>query len=129
MAEQTLREGQRIAIPVLTKHVKTSSGKCQNIDVAYTTSCVMADALRDRFPGADNLDVGSTSANFDLPDGRQVTLAADLDMANSIRAFDDIIDEVRQGRRRYGPNVMNELRNLIPRVVHATVVEVFPAEF
>jgi hypothetical protein len=121
-----LRIGQVIAIDVLTRHVETSSGKCQSPAVSYTSSCIMADALRDRFTGLaaqDGVNVGTSNADLYFADGSYVNLSAHSDMEGAIRAFDDVIDEVRAERISL-KDAFRELRDRIPRVVHATVYDV-----
>ncbi len=126
-----MRFGQVIAIPVLDRHIKTSSGKCSTYEVSYVTSCVMADALRDRFPGITNLEVGTSATNFNLPDGTAVYITAHGDMESGILAFDDILDEVRSGSGSFSKwsTVLTDLRNRIPRVVHATVAGLYPVGY
>jgi hypothetical protein len=116
--------GQVIAIDVLTRHITTSSGKCQTSETSLTTDCVMADALRDRFPGATNMSVGTGSADFTLPDGRVVSLHVTGDMQSAINRFDDVIEGLRL-RRTTLRDAIRAIRTSIPRVVHATVREVY----
>lgn len=112
--------GQRIAIDVLNRHIETSSGKCADEDIDnYSGNCVMADAIRDRFPNVENLDVSGTFAMFDT-DGNYVDLVADDDMKAAINAFDETVESVRTGTLSVAEGIV-ELRNRIPRVVHGTV--------
>lgn len=115
-----LREGQVIAIPVLTRHINTSSGKCVNGE-SPSTNCVMADALRDRFPGSEYVSVGTENGDLTLADGTHVLFDHQPDMAKSIAIFDNVIDDIRHGGWQEYEEAMRSLRTNIPRVVHATV--------
>lgn len=118
-----LREGQVIAIPVLTRHIETSSGKCSKDNLSYNSNCIMADALRDRFPGAKQVSVGTSGSKFNF-EGQTVYLSHHSDMENGIRAFDSVIDDVRTGEVTF-EDAQKEIRQRIPRVAHATVTEVY----
>lgn len=118
-----LRKGQVVAIPVLARHIETSSGKCVSGEM-FSTDCVMADALRDRFPGATGVEVGQGSASFMLGDN-YVSLHNQPDMEQSVNAFDDELDKVLRDRL-YGQPIdttalYRAIRARIPLVVHATV--------
>jgi hypothetical protein len=115
-----MRPGQVIAIDVLTRHVVTSSGKCEDSANPLTQNCIMADALRDRFPGSTNMDVGTGSATFNLADGTYVVLNHDSAMQSAINRFDDVIENLRY-RKVSLKDAIRAIRASIPRVVHATV--------
>lgn len=113
-----LRVGQVIAIPVLTRHIFTSSGKCANGE-SVSRNCIMADALRDRFPGAEEVSVGSATAQLIIP-GVYVELRGDDAFGLTTSTFDDNLDEVKAGTKTL-PEAIAAIRSGIPRVVHATV--------
>lgn len=112
-----LRVGQVIAIPVLTRHITHSSGVCQQEDINYDTSCVMADALRDRFPGATGVSVGPHTTWFRLND-TEVELSNGKDMHAAVQAFDDAMSE-----RLVDREFTSRVRAAIAPVVHATVAD------
>lgn len=113
-----MRAGQVIAIPVLNRHIETSSGKCV-AGQSVASNCVMADALRDRFPGAEDVGVGNSASDFIVGD-LAIHLSHSEEMSRAISAFDHIVDEVRAGSIEAKAG-LRTARGLIPRVVHATV--------
>lgn len=117
--------GQTLAIPVLNRHITHSSGVCTRGGEARTTDCVMADAVRDRFPKATNVNVGGLTTDFNL-DGRSVYLDHEADMESVIGAFDRAVDNAIDDARG-GPidlqAIYEKVRSVAPRVVHARVAE------
>lgn len=128
--------GQTIAIPVLNRHIEHSSGVCakqaSGEETSRVTDCVMADAVRDRFKGATEVNVGGEMTDFIL-DGQTVQLAHNNDMNRVIGLFDrevdDLIENANQASRRGETfdlkaalkQVYGNVRAKTPRVVHATV--------
>lgn len=121
-----LQVGQVIAIPVLTRHIKTSSGKCETGNLSVSSNCVMADALRDRFAGTTYVCVGNESSDVDLDDGWYVALRNGDAMNDVIDAFDEAMDQVRAGSLTH-KQALKQVRESTPRVVHAEVIEFSPS--
>lgn len=131
--------GQTIAIPVLDRHITHSAGVCQTlydpnstVESNRTNDCVMADAVRDRFPEAvpGSVNVGVDVTDFIL-NGKRVYLRNNKDMGSVIGAFDAALDLVfgpggeRPGLKEGLKEVYSRVRAVAPRVVHATVDDIY----
>ncbi len=114
--------GQTIAIPVLDRHITHSQGICQQTGEDLSPNCVMADALRDRFPGS-TVSVGNSSAEVLLPDGTGLYLKAKSDMSAVISAFDSEYNIVSNepGSWLTLKGFISRIREAAKAPVHATV--------
>lgn len=117
--------GQTVTIPVLKRHITHSSGACLRDGANNVGSlCVMADAIRDAFPGATNVGVGSYSSSFQL-DGAEVSLSGSFAMRDVIRTFDETMESVYSGDTPLR-DAIKAIWSKVPRKATATVERVYP---
>lgn len=119
-----MRKGQVIAIPVLTRHIIHSSGACTTEERDLPGHCVMADALRDRFPGAQQVHVSATYADFRTKEGYVVDLRLHQDTTRVINVFDRAVNQVQLGLLTL-KQAIRGIREDTPRKVHVEVIGIY----